>query len=124
LFENDVQSSAAELAVAKCLGRYWTPASEDPGAIPGDVGASVQVRWTARHDGGLLLHHGDNDEHPFVLVTGRIPRFMIAGWLWARDGKRAEFWRDDLPRPTFLVPQRVLRPFPKRTHHPTKETIS
>lgn len=109
VWEIDIQGAAAEMAVAKAVGRYWTDTA-DPD-YEGDVGQNVQVRWTARPDGSLLLHPDDKPEHAFVLVTGQIPQFEIRGWLWGAHGKDPRFWREDTGRPAFFVPQAALRLF-------------
>lgn len=110
---NDVEGAAAELAVAKALDHYWQPLAADPASLPGDVGR-LQVRQTKRADGCLILHESDPDDAPFILVTGAVPTFTLAGWLWGREGKRPEHWRTSTGRPAFFVPQSALRAVPDR----------
>lgn len=102
----DINAAAAELAVAKVLGRYWVDTANTD--FDGDVGPGVQVRWTARANGRLLLHPDDGDTHVFVLVCGTMPAFTIPGWIRGRDGKRPEWWRQDTGRPAFFVPREAL----------------
>jgi hypothetical protein len=105
----DIESSAAELLVAKKLGLYWNYFSEDPSSLEGDVG-KVQVRHTARADGCLLLHDRDKSDVPFVLVVGHYPALRIVGWCLGSYGKDKRYWREDTGRPAYFVPQSDLRP--------------
>lgn len=108
----DIQAAGAELAIAKAIGRYWTDTAE-PDAH-GDVGDGVQVRWTKRENGCLLLHPTDPDAHVYVLVTGEMPVFEVPGWIRGAHGKDERFWREMTGRPAFFVPQEALRAFEPR----------
>jgi len=106
-----IEGCAAERAVAKAYNLYWEPVVENPEELRGDVGLgmrSLQVRSTWRRDGRLITHDRDNDEHVFVLVVGRLPDFEIKGWILGADAKQKCFWRSDLERPAFFVPQDKL----------------
>ena len=117
LWDVDIESCCAEMAVAKTTGFYWSPAVNDPKTLPGDVGP-IQVRSTSYKSGHLLLHKADDDAQIFVLAIGRSEKWNIAGWLHARDGKKKEYWREDVRdskgkvRPAFFVPQTSLNQFP------------
>ncbi len=105
-----ITGAAAELAVAKASGRYWHALATRPSTLPGDVGR-MQVRWTSRRDGDLILHPDDGDETPFILVVGAAPTFTLVGWVLGFEGKRSEWWRDPAGgRPAFFVPQAELTP--------------
>lgn len=102
-----VEGAAAEMALAKHLGVYWSGAIGNLKAA--DVGR-LQVRSTARLDGCLILHPSDADDDVFILAVGVAPTFEFRGWLRAKDGKLPEFWRDpNTGRPAFFVPQDKLR---------------
>jgi hypothetical protein len=105
----DILAAGAEEAVAKLLGRYWTDTADPDSA--GDVGDRTQVRWTPRNDGCLILHPEDPDDHYFFLVIGVMPVYTIAGYIRAGAGKQDAYWRADLPRPAYFVPQTALRPY-------------
>lgn len=106
----DVEAAAGELAVAKALGVFWCPKdSAEEDREGGDV-AGLQVRHTRRLTGSLICHNRDRDEDRFVLVLGAMPVFRVAGWIDARAAKSEEFWREDVPRAAFFVPQHRLRP--------------
>lgn len=110
-WDADIEGCAAELAVCKALGVFWSGmevAGSDKRVGTPDAGG-VQVRSTRRTSGSLILHDGDADDDAFVLVVGRIPRLDIKGWIYGRDGKRADFWRSESVRcPAFFVPQSSL----------------
>lgn len=94
----DVESSIAELGVARWLGLEWHPNTE--GALyprPPDVGSRVEVRWTKWLSGHLLVHDDDPDERIMVLVVGAHPRMRVRGWTTGWYGKRP-YW-NDTPRP-------------------------
>lgn len=108
----DIHAAASELLVAKLLGRYWNDAAA-PDA-DGDVGARVQVRWTSRRNGCLLLHKEDSDDHAFFLVVGVLPELTVAGWIMARDGKNDRYWKEDTGRPAYFVPREALTAYTTR----------
>lgn len=103
-----IEGALGEMAFAKWRNRFWSGSLGDLRAA--DVGP-VQIRTTVKHTNCLLLHKEDPDDAPFVLVTGAGPTFVLRGWIYGREGKRPEFWRDPVGgRPAFFVPQRALRP--------------
>lgn len=107
-FERHLFGCYGEMAVAKRFNLFWAGTFGDFDAV--DVGGKVQVRATARPDRRLILHDDDDDAHPFVLALAHdLPNIVLRGWLFARDGKRKEFWDDPQGgRPAFFVPQSAL----------------
>jgi len=97
--KNDIESSAAELAVAKYLNIYpeWSPT---PGAVPKfdlrSNGNHLDVKSTERSDGNLLIPHLDMDILYF-LVCGTMPRKQIIGCLKGDLVPERGQWREDLP---------------------------
>jgi hypothetical protein len=109
----DIGGCAAELAVARATGRYWV-ATEDP-SPEGDVG-DLQVRWTGRPDGRLIVHPKDPDDVRFVLVRGAPEEQLeIAGWIYGRDAKHDNYWFPGDGRPAFFVPAPGLTPIEELT---------
>lgn len=104
----DCEGAAAELAVAKLLGRYWpmTIARLD---LDGDVDGGIHVRSTTRPDGSLILHPNDPDGDRFYLVTGEAPTFRVPGSILAGAGKIDTYWREG-DRPAYFIPQSALDP--------------
>lgn len=109
LWGMDIEADCAEMALAKHLGRYWVPAASDPASIESDVGGGHQCRSTPRADGCLILHPGDADGHTFWLVTGHAPELVIVGSITGAAGKQEKWWRGQMERPAFFVPQSALR---------------
>lgn len=112
----------AEYALAKHLGaevlRDWCETKAytdgDHTLIPCDVGRNLHVRATVKRHGGLILHDSDPDCGVFVLAIV-VPTYVeFRGWAYARNVKRASYWRTDGPgfgkRPAYVMPQDALRP--------------
>ena len=104
-YDVHITGAVGEFVAAKGLGLFWA----GPGTLRGhDVGV-IQVRSTDREDGCLILHRDDPDGVPFVLVTGRYPRFQVRGWTLGSEGKKEKWWSEKVPgRPAFFVPQSAL----------------
>ncbi len=105
----DIEGACAECAAAKALGVYWLSSVSFSERQAGDLAGGIEVRATERADGCLLLHPRDHDDRPYVLVTGRAPTFVVVGFVFGRDGKRPEWWREDVRSPAWFVPQAALR---------------
>lgn len=106
LWGMDIEAAAAEMLVAKWLGKYWHSVADSPEELEGDVG-KVQVRHTKRSDGSLILHDRDSSDAVFVLVTGCYPEMQIQGWILGAEGKQRRYWRET-DRPAYFVPQDAL----------------
>jgi hypothetical protein len=110
--EAHVSGAIAEWAVSKVLKRPWDPTIgiQWAGEVEGDVGI-IEVRSTAVPNGHLIAHDYSFDDRPYLLVlTHRMPVFVLRGWLMGRDCKNREWWRANVPRPAYFVPQAALRP--------------
>ena len=83
--------------MAKALGRR-------PG--PGTI-----VRSTWRQAGRLIIHEHDHDGGAYVLVTGSVPCYRVAGWIRGVDAKTARFWANGDGRGGYFVPQSELHPW-------------
>lgn len=110
-FDEDCVGAMGEMCVAKRLNVYWEP-SLAPDKFQGDV-AGHGVRTTLYPQGHLIIHEDDPDEQAMILVRliswQPSPRFEVAGWLCAADGKRDEFWRAaNVRHPCFMVPGSAL----------------
>lgn len=100
-----VQSSCAELAVAKTVDCYWPIAFTKP-VVPDLTG--TEVMWVSKENYHLLVHPGDRGNYRWVLVSGIAPRMKILGWAWLQDIKVAENWASWLKRPCYLLPNHLL----------------
>ena len=108
----DVGAAEAELVVAIGLRLPWSSAFVLGGP---DVGSDLEVRWTHRARGRLIVHDDDPNDYLGVLVIGapseRQHAYLIAGWLEIALAKRRRFI--DVPRAggrAYFVPQSELRP--------------
>jgi hypothetical protein len=103
-----IEGVCGELAFAKAIGAYWWNRMGDFRAD--DVGAwQVRMRSETWHE--LIVHEHDRDDRVFVLLTGRVGRYRVVGWIRGHDAKRREWWRDPARgRPAFFVPQNRLTP--------------
>lgn len=122
-WDNNVEGTIAELAVAKWTGKYWHALVDNFIDLPGDVG-NWQVRGTPYRNGGLITHRTDKDKSPYLLVTialGKITECCIVGWMFGEETKvgsesgkdeDGKYWNTTLlKRPAFLVPQEDLHDF-------------
>jgi len=104
--DNDIESSAAELAVAKYYNIYpeWSPTM---GAVPQfDLrlrGQRLDVKHTDRPDGNLLIPKLI-DSLIYVLVCGRMPVKNIIGSLQGSLVRERGTWREDMALPCWFVP--------------------
>ena len=103
-----IEGACGELAVSKHLGRYWD------GSIDtfknADLGEKIQVRTSHNHSYKLLVRPNDDDNHAYVLVTGRCPNYRIWGYIIGRDAKIDEYIDAPLGRPpAYFVPKEKLR---------------
>jgi hypothetical protein len=104
-----ILGAAGELAVARTLGRYW---GGDVNSFKRpDIGASVQVRTRSKSDYDLIIRDDDDPKAVFVLVTGRLSRLVIHGWIKGEGARRDEWRKTYGNRPAaWFVPQDALMP--------------
>lgn len=100
-----VQSVGAEMAVAKVLDRYWVPGIN---TFKGpDVSHNIQVRYTRTNS--LIVRPADKDHEFFYLVTGRMPEYVVWGYMLGYDAKQEEYKSAPGGRPpAFFVPKSHL----------------
>lgn len=103
---NDIESAAAELAVAKYFNIYpeWSPTK---GEVPKfDLrlrGLHLDVKSTDREDGNLLIPYL-NKALVYVLVCGLMPRKCLIGSLRGDLVPARGRWREDMPhQPCWFV---------------------
>lgn len=108
----EIEGCAAEMAYCKMRGQYWN------GSVcsfkEADCGQNVQIRHTTLQKGSLIVREADNDDHYYVLVTGRAPVLTITGWIKGSDAKNPQFLKAPNGRePAYFIPQSALRRFAK-----------
>jgi len=80
ILEN-AEAVAAEIAVAQYFGlRNFMP-TLNTFKNQADVGARLEVKWTKYDNGSLIINKTDRDQDVAVLVCGRSPVYLIAGWI-------------------------------------------
>jgi hypothetical protein len=79
-----------------------------------DVGTAhdgFNVRGTANPRGGLPIRQDDDEAcpWPYLLVISFGDRwYHIMGWAFGPEIRKPHFWREDIPRPTWIMPQHAL----------------
>lgn len=109
-WHTDIESTLAEIAVAKYLNIYWGGHVNSFKAP--DVGP-YQVRHTQHKKGRLIIRDNDPPEEIYVLVTGTHPKYTIRGYMRGIDGMKPEYRDNPIKKPNaeaWCVPQSVLRP--------------
>lgn len=114
-FSDHIHGAVAEKFVSKALGVPW-PAHLVPNRELGDMlsrsGTPLEVRTTEHLDGHLLIHTDDLDHHVAILVVGKHPNLLLAGWLRVSDGKQPQFWGNPrFSRPCWAIPRVQVIPF-------------
>lgn len=122
VWDIDINGAAAEMAVAKCLNKYWDASVN--GFHRGDVG-NYQIRLARSDTPYLLIREKDDEKAVFVSVQGTAPDFKVHGWLRGSEGKKAKYLRTFGTRPpVYAIPPKYLHkmstlPRPKINNCPT-----
>ena len=96
-----------EIALARALNLPWTPGGLF--VSRGDVANKIEVRATEYASGHLLIYEDDENDSPFVLMTGHYPVFRIAGAIRAGLAKEhGAWWKPNADPPCWWVPQFAL----------------
>lgn len=108
-WDQEIESAAAELAVARWRNRYWWGACFRRKTAGSDAG-SAQVRWTQHDTGHLILYEEDAASNVYVFVVGRTPTMKIVGWIYGHEARQQRYWRSTgVKCPSWWVPQSDLR---------------
>ncbi len=104
-----VEGACGELAVAKCMGRFWSGTVNS--FKEADITGGLQVRTRSKPEYELIVRENDNPEHVYVLVTGIAPRLNVVGWIQGGDARRPDWWKEYGGRAgAWFVPQAELQP--------------
>lgn len=107
----NVLGALGEIVMASAFGVLdrWVEVSDDWRTLTEDIPGGLQVRTTDNARGPLILHPRDKDDAIFGLVRVHTFTAEIVGFIFGRDGKRAEYWPGRVPsRPCFMVPDAAL----------------
>lgn len=99
----------AEIAVAEYFGLADYMPSNTAYKNEADVGANIEVKYTHRQEGDLLIRHRDRDSDYGVLVIGDMDAFYIVGWYSIKEAKTEVYGKHHLPG-CYLVPNAQLKP--------------
>ena len=104
MWDQDIESACAEMALAKFLNGFWTGL----GSV-GNADAGIwESRWTFHVDrGGLIVYPRDSDNKRYVLLDGFAPDYRLIGWLWGHEAKQEKWWQEKMQY--WLVPRGELR---------------
>ena len=108
-WDSHINGALGELCVAKALNREWTGKPVVLHGAKNDVDG-VEVRTTTYAAGKLLIHPDDQDDTPYILVTGYGLSWILRGWILGRDAKQQKWYRDvnNNRRFAYFVPQDSL----------------
>jgi len=91
--KNNTDSFLAEFAFRKAF-QLKGKLGLEPDRKTGDV-CGVEVRYTGVKDkrtgeyhGSLTIYPKDEDHRPYLLVVGKMPKYIIKGWIFGSHGKR------------------------------------
>ncbi|KKM95012.1 hypothetical protein LCGC14_1192430 [marine sediment metagenome] len=102
-----IEGSCGELAFAKFYNCYWD-ATLNTFKKGQDVGG-FQVRTRSSDNYDLIVRPDDRNEDKFVLLTGRIPKFYVRGWMLGKDAKQKKWKQEYGGRPAaYFVPASEL----------------
>lgn len=80
----ELDSTGAELALARFLGVEWN-AGEDGPEYRGDLANGDEVRFSRLEVAGLIGQDGDRPDARYWLLVGGFPRYRVAGWLYGHE---------------------------------------
>ena len=123
LWNNHIEGSLGEFAVAKYLGLY-------PGAITGqsetDVGEHYEIRTRPKEYQELFIKKSDKRDKYYILVQGSFGDYTIRGWISAYETFEHPEWfhnNNGKTSQNYWVPHKNLFPIstlPKTAACPTK----
>lgn len=91
----DVESTGAEIAVARYLGLKDFKPDNDAFKNFADIGFNIEVKWTKWKDGSLILDERQRENDVAVLVTGNMPNLYVCGWTPVSLARRPSRRRSD-----------------------------
>jgi hypothetical protein len=94
----NIKGAFAERAVAKLLDKDW---STRLNTFHGpDVGKRIQVRYSSKAWGPLIVRPADGIPYRYVLVVGEAPHLTVVGWCWGREAQEDMLgeWKRPDPR--------------------------
>ena len=104
-----IEGCFGEILISKHLGVYWGGNLDS--FKDADILRRVQVKTRSKHKYDLVFRPDDNEDHVFVLVTGKCPNYRLHGFMRGFDCKREDWWKNPGDRPyAWFVPKEALQP--------------
>jgi hypothetical protein len=110
--DNHLRGARCEYACSLVLNLSWRPHIGKVSKDIRDVGGLLDTRSTVRRHGRLIIKPADLDHVPFVLVIAEVPRFTLAGWTFAGEGKALRPLSTGYGDPAHFIDQELLHPMP------------
>lgn len=101
------ETIASEWIVARYFGIEYDP-YDIKFKDRADVGNAIEVKYTPYAEGQLIIHEYDRTTDIAVLVTGKSPEYVIAGWIPVAVAKKARYRHST--QPNWWVSQVHLQP--------------
>jgi hypothetical protein len=107
--KQELYGACGEMAVAKLLNKFWSPAVNTFHKIP-DIEPSIEVRTTDKEKGCLIIRDNDSPERDYFLVIAEPPTTMrVIGYISGSDARNDRWVKDPHSyRPAWFVPQEAL----------------
>jgi hypothetical protein len=115
-----IEGAAGEIAFAKHYGIY--PVYSVGTFKAPDFGKNIQIRTRSNRKYDLLVRPDANDDDIYVLVLGKMPEYMIWGWMQAKEAKKEGWLETYGGRPPAYFPQKeflhdMSELFKPKEHH-------
>ena len=102
------EAVGSEIATAKYFALTDFSPTHSTFKTEADVGSRIEVKWTKYADGHLVIHKSDRPTDIAVLVCGRSPNYILAGWMPIAAARFKRYWN---PRDqNWWIGQNDLRP--------------
>jgi hypothetical protein len=85
------EAVGAEIAVAAYFGLRDFEPTIDTFKSEADVSGHLEVKWTRYLNGSLIINKSDRDDDVAVLVVGRSPVYVLAGWIPVKMARQPRF---------------------------------
>lgn len=119
---NHIEGAAGEIAASRALGIPWVPGIDDftdPDLFYKGIPVQVRTRIAPRSE-FMIIRQGDDMNELWVAVHGKIPSFVVQGWLWGSEiVARVPITINRWGRPERWVPFDILH-----KGEPTKDVVA
>jgi hypothetical protein len=89
------EAVGAEIAVAQYFGISGFQPTVNTFKNEADIGAKIEVKWTKYNNGHLIVTNNDREHDIAVLVSGKSPVYLIAGWIPITMARKTKYRNQD-----------------------------